>query len=56
MTCSACLRCFTICGQIAGAFYGERGIPGRWLDKLAMRDFIADHAVTLSAPRGEETR
>ena len=45
-----------ICGQIAGAFYGERGIPGRWLDKLAMRDFIADHAVTLSAPRGEETR
>jgi len=45
-----------ICGQIAGAFYGERGIPGRWLDKLAMRDFIAGLAVTLSAPRGAETR
>ena len=38
-----------ICGQIAGAFYGERGIPGRWLHTLAMRDFIADLAITLSA-------
>jgi ADP-ribosyl-[dinitrogen reductase] hydrolase len=45
-----------ICGQIAGAFYGECGIPARWLDKLAMRDFIAGLAVTLSAPRGAETR
>lgn len=23
-----------ITGQLAGAYYGERGIPGRWLDKL----------------------
>ena len=25
-----------ICGQIAGAFYGESGIPGGWVDQLAM--------------------
>ena len=25
-----------ICGQVAGAFYGESGIPGKWLDKLVM--------------------
>jgi len=30
-----------VCGQLAGAFYGERGIPERWLAKLAMRDEIA---------------
>ena len=30
-----------ICGQVAGAFYGESGIPSRWLDKLVMRDKIA---------------
>lgn len=29
-----------ICGQVAGAFYGESGIPPRWLEKLAMRDYI----------------
>jgi ADP-ribosyl-[dinitrogen reductase] hydrolase len=26
-----------ICGQIAGAFYGQSGIPNRWLDKLYLR-------------------
>ena len=26
-----------VCGQVAGAFYGEAGIPRRWLGKLAMR-------------------
>lgn len=25
-----------ICGQLAGAFYGESGIPRRWRDRLAM--------------------
>jgi ADP-ribosyl-[dinitrogen reductase] hydrolase len=45
-----------ICGQIAGAFYGELGIPARWLDKLAMRDLITSLAVTLSAQRGAEIR
>jgi ADP-ribosyl-[dinitrogen reductase] hydrolase len=29
-----------ICGQIAGAFYGESGIPASWLQKLAMADQI----------------
>ncbi len=33
-----------VCGQIAGAFYGESGIPPEWLDKLCMRDKIADFA------------
>ena len=26
-----------ICGQVAGAFYGESGIPKKWLDRLVMR-------------------
>lgn len=25
-----------ICGQVAGAYYGEDNIPGHWLDKLVM--------------------
>ena len=29
-----------ICGQIAGAFYGETGIPHEWLIKLARHDEI----------------
>jgi ADP-ribosyl-[dinitrogen reductase] hydrolase len=29
-----------ICGQIAGAFYGETNIPEKWLGKLHMRDEI----------------
>jgi ADP-ribosyl-[dinitrogen reductase] hydrolase len=29
-----------ICGQVAGAFYGEDGIPKRWLDRLVMREEI----------------
>jgi ADP-ribosyl-[dinitrogen reductase] hydrolase len=24
-----------VCGQVAGAYYGESGIPGRWLERLA---------------------
>lgn len=38
-----------ICGQVAGAFYGESGIPSRWLDKLAMRDEIESLAKGLEA-------
>jgi ADP-ribosyl-[dinitrogen reductase] hydrolase len=30
-----------VCGQIAGAYYGESGIPASWLDRLAMREEIA---------------
>jgi len=29
-----------VCGQTAGAFYGESGIPNRWMVRLAWRDFI----------------
>lgn len=29
-----------ICGQIAGAYYGQNGIPSPWLEKLCMRDEI----------------
>lgn len=29
-----------ICGQIAGAYYGESGIPPHWLDRLAWREEI----------------
>ena len=29
-----------VCGQVAGAFYGEKGIPSRWLEQLAMVDDI----------------
>jgi ADP-ribosyl-[dinitrogen reductase] hydrolase len=31
-------------GQLAGAFYGEDGIPQEWLGKLAMRETIATFA------------
>ncbi len=33
-----------ICGQLAGAYYGESGIPAAWLDKLCMREMIEDMA------------
>ena len=26
-----------VCGQLAGALHGERGIPAAWLERLAMR-------------------
>jgi hypothetical protein len=38
-----------VCGQVAGAFYGESGIPDEWLDKLCMRDRITEFANQLSA-------
>ena len=33
-----------ICGQIAGAYYGESGIPARWLERLTMRNEISSLA------------
>ena len=33
-----------ICGQVAGAFYGESGIPQHWLNQLVMRQEISDLA------------
>ena len=29
-----------VCGQVAGAFYGETGIPARWMERLALREVI----------------
>ena len=37
-----------ICGQIAGAYYGETGIPTKWLERLFMRAEISDLADALS--------
>ena len=31
-----------ICGQLAGVYYGESGIPDRWLQQLKMADDIRD--------------
>jgi ADP-ribosyl-[dinitrogen reductase] hydrolase len=33
-----------ICGQVAGAYYGESGIPSHWLEQLTMREEIANLA------------
>ena len=38
-----------VCGQVAGAFYGERGIPTAWLGKLHEADFIRKTASGLLA-------
>jgi ADP-ribosyl-[dinitrogen reductase] hydrolase len=40
-----------VCGQVAGAFYGEAGIPSPWLDRLVMREMIAELADRLRKPR-----
>lgn len=31
-----------VCGQIAGAYWGESGIPSEWLDGLARRELIEE--------------
>jgi ADP-ribosyl-[dinitrogen reductase] hydrolase len=36
-----------ICGQVAGAFYGESGIPSRWLKRLKMSEEIRGLALSL---------
>jgi ADP-ribosyl-[dinitrogen reductase] hydrolase len=33
-----------VCGQIAGAFFGEQGIPPKWLERLVLVDRIRDMA------------
>lgn len=38
-----------VCGQVAGAYYGESGIPQHWHDKLAKVDMIRDLAKALRA-------
>ena len=36
-----------ICGQIAGAYYGESGIPDRWLERVVMKERIGGLAEQL---------
>ena len=36
-----------VAGQLAGAMYGEEGIPQRWLEKLAWREQIRKIATVL---------
>ena len=38
-----------VCGQIAGAYYGVKGIPGHWLRILAGRELIREMADELFA-------
>jgi ADP-ribosyl-[dinitrogen reductase] hydrolase len=38
-----------VCGQLAGAYYGETGIPPTWLEKLAMREEITVLAERLAS-------
>jgi len=38
-----------VCGQFAGAHWGESGIPGEWLDGLAERDMIGQALTGLGA-------
>ena len=38
-----------VCGQVAGAYYGEPGIPGHWLERLAQRTTITSLADQLGA-------
>ncbi|MDJ0703294.1 MAG: ADP-ribosylglycohydrolase family protein [Leptolyngbyaceae cyanobacterium MO_188.B28] len=38
-----------ICGQVAGAYWGESGIPSHWLERLSMGDAIAELAECLAS-------
>lgn len=42
-----------VCGQLAGAIYGEEGIPPMWLSRLVMVDKIRMLAYRLAAPRSD---
>jgi len=43
-----------VCGQVAGAFYGESRIPAHWLERLAMRSEITPLADQLLERSGGE--
>jgi ADP-ribosyl-[dinitrogen reductase] hydrolase len=45
-----------VCGQLAGAFYGERDIPPEWLSRLVMADDIRSLADRLASPKNAEQR
>ena len=38
-----------VCGQLAGAHWGEAGIPERWIERLHMASYIRDQADRLTA-------
>jgi hypothetical protein len=38
-----------LCGQLAGAFWGESGIPTEWREGLARREMIEDALAGLGA-------
>lgn len=38
-----------VCGQVAGAFYGESGVPRRWIERLTMADEIRELADRVKA-------
>jgi ADP-ribosylglycohydrolase len=40
-----------VCGQLAGAYYGEPEIPAHWLERLALGSAIGDIAERLGAPK-----
>lgn len=40
-----------VCGQFAGAYWGESGIPQRWRDGLARRDLIENALRGIVSPR-----
>ena len=40
-----------VCGQLAGAFYGEEGIPAEWTSRLVMADEIRSLADRLAGPK-----
>jgi ADP-ribosyl-[dinitrogen reductase] hydrolase len=40
-----------VCGQVAGAFYGEAGIPAEWLKRLVLQDEIRQLADQLREHR-----
>jgi len=42
-----------VCGQIAGAYWGESGIPQEWRDGLARTDMIEKALSGLGVPAGE---
>jgi ADP-ribosyl-[dinitrogen reductase] hydrolase len=41
-----------ICGQLAGAYYGAKGIPPEWLARLALREQIVELANRLYGMAG----
>jgi ADP-ribosyl-[dinitrogen reductase] hydrolase len=41
-----------VCGQVAGAFYGEQGIPPRWVERVALGSAIVSLADRLRVESG----